>query len=86
VAEVAESAVGFDGFLELAHFADGAQPRELLGAVEHRYAGRVVAAILQAFESLDEDWDDVALSDGSDYSAHASVYREVVRYDRPEVG
>ena len=43
---------------------------EVLGAVEDRDAGRVVAAVLEPPQTLHQDGDDVALRDCSDDSAH----------------
>ena len=71
-AEAAVGRVGVERVLELAHLADGAQALDLAGAVQHGDARRVVAAVLQPAQSLDQDRDDVPVSNGSDDSAHAA--------------
>src|SRR4051812_7885599 len=42
-------------------------------SIEHRDAGRVVAAIFEATQSLHENGDDVPFSDRSDNAAHLTV-------------
>ncbi len=56
---------------ELRDLADGTQPRDRGAAIQHRDAGRVVAAIFEALQALDQDRDDVTSGDRSDDSAHA---------------
>src|SRR5580692_4693207 len=56
--------------LERPYFADGAQALQMAAAVEHGHAGRVIAAVLEPLQSLDQDWDDVPIRDPADYAAH----------------
>ena len=56
--------------LELRDLADGAAQAELAIRLHDGDAGRVVAAILEALQALDEHGNDVALCDGSDDAAH----------------
>jgi hypothetical protein len=67
-ADVAVQAVRAHEPLERCH-APGA-PQALQLAVHHGDAGRVVAAILEALQSLDEDGNHVAPCDGADDAAH----------------
>ncbi len=55
------------------HLADGAQPAHLLATVQHGDAGGVVAAVLEALQPLDQDGDDVAVSDRTDDAAHGDL-------------
>ena len=55
--------------------ADRAHPLELARAVDDREAGRIVAAILESAQALEQNGHDIALSDDSDDSAHASLTR-----------
>ena len=59
------------GVLQHFHFADSSQPLDRPGAVEHRYAGGVVAAVFEAPQALDEDGEDITLGNGTNDSAHA---------------
>jgi hypothetical protein len=72
-ADLAVRGIRLDGFLEHLDLADGAQALEFRGAVEHGDAGGVIASVFEPAQSLHEDGDDVALSDGSDDSAHLTV-------------
>ena len=72
-ADLAVRGIRFDGVLEHLDLADRAQALELGGAVEHGDAGGVVAAVFEPAQSLHQDGDDVALSDGSDDAAHLKV-------------
>ena len=74
-ADLAVRRVRVDRVLQHLHLADGAQALELGRAVQHRDAGGVVAAVFEPAQSLHEDGDDVALSDGSDDAAHLTVSR-----------
>src|SRR5688572_8893648 len=56
--------------LELRDFADGAAQSELLVGLHDGEASRVVAAVFEALQALDEHGNDVALCDGSDDAAH----------------
>src|ERR1700730_1601524 len=56
--------------LEHSHLADGSQPLELLSSVEDGDSCRVVAAVFEPAQAFHQNRDDVALSDGSDDSAH----------------
>ena len=56
--------------LELRDLADGAAQAELPVALHDGEAGRVVAAVLEPLQALDEDGDDVALCNGADDAAH----------------
>ena len=70
-----ETAVGrieLQRVLQLAHLAHGAQALHLAGAVQDGDAGRVVSAVFEPSQAVDEDRDDVAVSDRSDDSAHAA--------------
>ena len=69
-AEVAVRRVGVERVLQLPHLADGAQPLDVAGAVQHGDAGGVVAAVFEPPQALDEDRNDVALGDGTNDSAH----------------
>ena len=60
--------LGDDGF-EVGQLA-GAAPDVEAVAVDDGDARRVVAAIFEAAQSLDEDWDDRLVADVSDDSAH----------------
>src|SRR5882672_8097769 len=53
--------------------ADGAAEAELAILLDDGDAGRVIAAILEPFEALDEHRHDVSLSDRPDDSAHILV-------------
>ena len=55
------------------HLADGAQTPHLLAAVQHRHAGRVVTAVLQALQALDQDRDDVPVSNRAYDAAHGDL-------------
>ncbi len=57
--------------LELRDFAYGAAQAELVIRLHDGEAGRVVAAILEALQALDEHGNDVALCDCSDDAAHS---------------
>jgi hypothetical protein len=56
--------------LEHPDLADGAQPAHLAAAVQDGDAGRVVTAVFQAAQALDQDGNDVSISDRADDSAH----------------
>src|SRR5690606_10208575 len=58
--------------LELRDLANRAAEAELTIALQHGHAGRVVAAVLEALQTLDENRDDVAFRDRSDDTAHSS--------------
>ncbi len=75
-ADLAVRGIRLDGVLEHLDLADRAQALELGGAVEHGDAGGVVAAVFEPAQSLHQDGDDVALSDGSDDAAHLDSVRE----------
>jgi hypothetical protein len=51
----------------LAHRADAA---DMAVGLAHRQARRVIAAIFQALQALDQDGNDVALGDGADDATH----------------
>jgi len=70
-----ETAVGrvcVECILQLADLAHRAQALDVVRAVQHGDAGRVVPAILEASQALDQDGDDVTVGDGSNDSAHAA--------------
>ena len=67
-------AVG-ERLLQHAHLADGAQARQVPGAVQHGDAGRVVAAVFQPPQALHQHRHDIALRDRSDDSAHGFLPR-----------
>ncbi len=83
-AHLAVGVIGVDGVLEHLHLADGAQALEMRRAVQHRNAGRVVAAIFQAAEPFHEDGNDVPVSDGSDDTAHVTVPFQIGGASLPE--
>src|SRR5476651_1456261 len=65
------------GLFERAHLAYGTQALQMTGIVEHGDAGRVIAAVFQALEPIDQYRNDIAPGDAGDYSAHdfsASLY------------
>ena len=72
-AEVAGSRVGGQRLGQLRDLADRAQARDLGAAVQHGDAGRVIAAVFEALQALDQDRDDVPVSDRSDDSAHVAA-------------
>jgi hypothetical protein len=51
-------------------FADRAQPAQFAAAVQDREAGGIVTAVFQAPQPLDQDGNDVSVSDRADDSAH----------------
>ena len=57
---------------EHADLAEHPQPLQAAPAVDDRYPGRVVAAVLEPFQTLDEDRYDVALCYATDDAAHRS--------------
>ena len=69
-AEVARSRRFGDGVLQHLHLADRAHSAQLARASEHRDSGRVVAAILEAAQTFDQDGYDVTISNGADDSTH----------------
>ena len=73
-AEVAGGRVRGERVGELRDLADGAQPRDVGAAVQDGDAGRVVAAVFEALQALDQDRDDVPVSDRSDNSAHEAAF------------
>jgi hypothetical protein len=56
--------------LEHPDLAHGAQATHLAAAIQDGDAGRVVAAVFQAAQALDQDGNDVSISDRADDSAH----------------
>jgi hypothetical protein len=58
---------------QLLHLAHGAQAAHVAAAVQHRDAGRIVAAVFEALQALDQDGDDVAVSDRTDDTAHVDL-------------
>jgi len=69
-ADLARGRCVFQGIVEHPHLADGAQPRQVLRAVEHGKTGRIVAAVLEPPQTLHKDRHDVAPGHRSDDSAH----------------
>ena len=61
--------------LELRDLADGAAQTERVVRLHHGNACRVIAAILEPAQTLDQDGHDVALGDGSYDSAHSFLFR-----------
>ena len=59
-----------EGFLQHFHLADGSQALQVLRAIQHRDAGRVIAAIFEPAQTFHQDGDDIAFGDRSDDSAH----------------
>jgi len=62
--------------------ARGAAGAAQLAALVHRDAAGVVAAVLEALQTLDQDRDDVAGADRTDDSAHDGVLLEGDSWDR----
>src|SRR3984957_7243606 len=56
--------------LECTHLADRAQSLHVAGMVDHGDSGRIIAAVLEPLESLDQNRCDVAIGDATDYAAH----------------
>ena len=71
-ADDAGEVLGLDGAFHLGHAADAAHAPD--AAVQHGDAGGVVAAVLEAFQALRQDGDDVALRDGADDSTHGADF------------
>ncbi len=71
-ADDAGEVLGPRGAFHLGHAADAAHAPD--AAVQHRDAGRVIAAVLEALQALREEGDDVALRDGADDSAHGADF------------
>ena len=84
-AEVAGSRMRGQGVRELRHLAHGAQARDRGAAVQDGDAGRVIAAVFEAPQALDQDRDDVPVSNRSDDAAHvaAILTRRPVRGPEP---
>ena len=84
-AEVTGSRVRRQGVRELRYLADGAQARDLGAAVQDGDAGRVIPAVFEAPQALDQDRDDVPVSDRSDDAAHvaAILTRRLARGPEP---
>ena len=78
-AEPARERLRLELALELRDLADGAAQAELVVRLHDGEARRVVAAILEAFQALDEHGHDVALCDGSDDAAHSDESLLVAR-------
>ena len=64
--------MGDEGLGKLRDLADRAQAGDLRAAVQDRDPGRVIAAVLEALQALDQDRDDVPVSHGTDDSAHGA--------------
>src|SRR5471030_770055 len=56
--------------LERTDLADRSQPLHVAGMVDHRDASRIVAAVLEPLESLDQHRRNVAIGDATDDSTH----------------
>ena len=80
--EVAGRGVGGERLGELRDLADCPQARDLCPAVQHGDPGRVIAAVFEALQALDQDRDDVPVSDRSDDAAHGPD----ILFHRPGAG
>src|ERR1700733_16232936 len=60
----------FEGFLQGADLAPGPQAHQVIGAIQDRETGRIVAPVLQPPQSLHEDGNDIPLGYCPDDSAH----------------
>jgi hypothetical protein len=69
-AEVAVRGVGVKRVLEFPHLADGAQPLDVAGTVQHGDTRGVVAAIFEPPQALEEHRNDVAFRYGTNDSTH----------------
>ena len=78
-AEIAVRGVGVERVLELADLADGAQPLDVAGAVQHGDARGVVAAILEPPQALEEHRNDVAFGYGTNDSTHGRILTRLRR-------
>src|SRR5690606_35527267 len=58
---------------ELRNLADGAAERNAVARLQHGETGRVIAAVLEAPQALDQHRHDVPFRNGSDYSAHRTL-------------
>ena len=74
-AHVALDGRDLERVLQRPDLADGANPRQLGGGGQNREAGRVVAAVLEAAQSLHENGHGIPLSDHTDDSAHELLQR-----------
>ena len=72
-AEAAVRRIRVQRILELAHLTDRSQALQLVRAVQHGHARRVVASILQPPQPFDQDGDDVTIGDGADDSTHERI-------------
>ena len=72
-AHVAADRSRVERFLKNLHLTDGSQAGDP-AAVEHGDAGRIVAAVLQATQSLHEDRDRVAFRNDTYDSTHAGLF------------
>ena len=68
-ADAAGELLGVHAALELRHLAHGADPLQLV-IVERGDAGRIVTAVLEALEPLNQDVGDRLVADRSKYSTH----------------
>src|SRR5690606_18241038 len=69
-AQHAVEVLGGGGMLHLRHAAGAAHPADAPG-LDHGQAGRVIAAVFQALESLDQDRNHIAIRDRANNAAHA---------------
>src|SRR3546814_16599739 len=59
-------------FFELDDLADRAPQLQRAVAVEHRHTGRVIAAVFEPMQTVDENGADITGGDGADDSAHGT--------------
>ena len=59
-----------DDFFQVAQFARSAANGELIVPIQHRDSGRIVAAIFQPLQAVQNDGDRFPVPDVSDNSAH----------------
>ena len=62
--------------LQALDLADRTDPVHMAVTVEHRDARRVVAAVFQAFEAVDQDRQNVSVCNGANDTAHEAGLRE----------
>ena len=77
--EVAVGRGSVDRILQSLDLTDRAHALEVAGSVDDRNACRIVAAVLETPQALDEHRDDVTVGDCADDSTHRSGYYAVVR-------
>src|SRR5690606_40075752 len=72
-ADLGGAALGLRGAFHLRH-APGPAHAVHATVAQHGDAGRVIAAVFQALEALDQDGNHIAVRDGADNSAHIGSF------------